>query len=330
MSDFPFISVVIPARNAASTLPACLGSLARQNHPSSRFEVLIIDGGSTDETATIAHAHEATVLPNPKISIATGRNLGVERARGDLIAFTDADCVLHADWLRRGASHLRDGAVAGVTGPIHLPASSGSFAQAVDGFFALATVMGSSTHAREHETAREVDDFPSCNAIYRAEALRRVMPVDETLYSGSDVAINYQLRQLGYRLLWASDVEVWHEKRSTLKSLWRQMTRYAIGRVQLGKRWSALLKSNHVLAGLALPLWLVGGVLLQRPGWGWFGLFVGLTSAGWLAVAGYVGWRSQSMRVMLCTLVVTVVFGCAWCFGFWREWLFPMRRPQAN
>ena len=64
------------------------------------------------------------------------------------------------------------------------------------------------------------------------------MPLDEELYGGSDLELNYRLRQAGYRLLATPDVRVQHCKRDIPKRFWIQMYRYAIARLQLGKRWT--------------------------------------------------------------------------------------------
>ena len=80
------------------------------------------------------------------------------------------------------------------------------------------------------------------------------MPLDEKLYGGSDLELNYRLRQEGYRLLVTPDVRVQHCKRDTPKRFWIQMYRYAIARLQLGKRWTKLLNPAHVVVGLSVPL----------------------------------------------------------------------------
>ncbi|MCH8294898.1 glycosyltransferase [Candidatus Poribacteria bacterium] len=329
-ADLPFVSVVIPARNAAKTLPACLHSLNGLNYPMNRREILVIDGGSTDATKTIAEQYGAKVIPNPRISIATGRELGVEKAKGALIAFTDADCILHLDWLKRSVEYLSEGTVVGITGPIHIPEHQNAFGRAVGYIFDLATRMGSSTHAKFYTEVQDTDDFPSCNAIYRRDALIKVMPLDEDLYSGSDVAINYQLRQLGYRLLWVPDVEVWHEKRSTPKGFWRQMVRYAIGRVQLGKRWKPLLKISHVLTAWVPMIWGFVAILLAVTNPRFFWAYVVATLMALLGVAFVAGWQMRSLRVALWTPLACGIFAGAWSYGFWREWLFPRHGPGAN
>jgi len=116
-SDLPTISVVVPVRNMAGSLPELLDSLQALDYPSDRLEVLVVDNGSTDGGGRIARERGAEVLdlPSPPSSYAA-RNAGWRRARGEWIAFTDADCRVEPAWLRGFALHdgdARAGAVAG-------------------------------------------------------------------------------------------------------------------------------------------------------------------------------------------------------------------------
>ena len=99
----PFISVVIPARNAEDIIANCLKSLEELDYPKDRFEVLVVDGLSTDRTREIAKNHGATVVENPGLRVVSARNTGFEAAQGELIAFSDADCVMDRNWLKNSA-----------------------------------------------------------------------------------------------------------------------------------------------------------------------------------------------------------------------------------
>lgn len=92
------ISVVIPAYNEEKRLPECLDALTEGSEQP--YEVIVADGNSTDRTAAIAKARGAIVIENPKGHAAGGRNAGIKRAKGDVIAFLDADCIPDKDWLK--------------------------------------------------------------------------------------------------------------------------------------------------------------------------------------------------------------------------------------
>jgi GT2 family glycosyltransferase len=95
--DGPIFSVVIPVRNGAGSLPELLRALSRQTFDP--FEVVVVDNGSGDGSASVARAHGAQVVTEPRPGRARARNAGVAAARARLIAFTDADCVPEPGWL---------------------------------------------------------------------------------------------------------------------------------------------------------------------------------------------------------------------------------------
>jgi glycosyltransferase involved in cell wall biosynthesis len=95
----PDISVVVPVRNGERSLPALLRSLEAQTFPRERFEVVVVDNGSTDRTAEIARAHGALVVAEPKPNRSGARNAGARAAHAGLFAFTDADCEADRGWL---------------------------------------------------------------------------------------------------------------------------------------------------------------------------------------------------------------------------------------
>ncbi len=96
------ISFVIPTLNAASVLPACLDSISSQKIPGSTVEIIIADGGSTDQTLSIAQKHHAIIVSNPLKTAEAGKAAGIKIAKGDLIALIDSDNVLpHRKWLSK-------------------------------------------------------------------------------------------------------------------------------------------------------------------------------------------------------------------------------------
>ena len=98
MSDVE-VSVVVPVRDGADGLRALLPSLERQSLARDRFEVIVVDNASRDESARVASAAGARVVAEPIPSRSRARNRGVAAARAELIAFTDADCVARPEWL---------------------------------------------------------------------------------------------------------------------------------------------------------------------------------------------------------------------------------------
>jgi len=120
--DAPHISVVLPTYNRSESLRRILSSLERQTLPASRFEVIVVDDGSTDGTASVAG--EFVSRGSLRVEYIRGahegpgasRNRGVSRARGGIIAFIEDDVTPEPDWLARAEQYLQDPAITGVEG----------------------------------------------------------------------------------------------------------------------------------------------------------------------------------------------------------------------
>ena len=99
MANQPFITVLIPALNEAEHIEPCLASLKRQNYPSDRFEIVVVDNGSTDRTPQLVQDANVRLMSETRRSAYWARNLGIENTHSDYLAFTDADCLADPDWL---------------------------------------------------------------------------------------------------------------------------------------------------------------------------------------------------------------------------------------
>ena len=110
-------SVVVPAHDEADLLGATLEALAAQDVDAS-YEVLVVDNASTDDTAAVARTHGVRVVAEPRRGVCRARQTGVDAARGEIVASTDADTVPPRDWLRRlDATLSADPTLVAVAGP---------------------------------------------------------------------------------------------------------------------------------------------------------------------------------------------------------------------
>ena len=130
----PVISVIVPALNEESVIGRCLASLKQQKPPSAHFEVIVVDNGSTDRTREIARSFggslSVTVLDRSGVRISALRNLGAAMARGEFLAFLDADCVAPQHWLRQTVDLLRADDFRIIGAQYRIPANSSWVAKA--------------------------------------------------------------------------------------------------------------------------------------------------------------------------------------------------------
>ena len=104
--ELPFISVIIPARNEANCIGKALAAIRAGAYPGDRYEIIVVDNGSTDETTKIAASCGARVLELKSARVSTSRNAGAREAKGEILAFLDADCLPCRTWLEAGVSSL--------------------------------------------------------------------------------------------------------------------------------------------------------------------------------------------------------------------------------
>jgi cellulose synthase/poly-beta-1,6-N-acetylglucosamine synthase-like glycosyltransferase len=324
----PMVSIIIPVRNDAELLKNCLKSIAEIDYPKERLEVIIADGMSTDESAEVARAFGATVVENRKQTVSPGRNVAFEHSRGDIIAFTDADCIVDKNWIRNSIKYFdgTNNVVACVGGPNLTPPDENDFGRAVGFVFNQGLFAAGSIYARVLNTILEVKSIPGCNAVYRREALQKVMPIDESLLTCDDTELNQRILDNGYKLLYTPDVFVWHYRRPNPKGLFKQMYRYAIGRLQVGKRNHRMINPTHILVGLSLPLGIL--LFLLSPT-----IFLFLLSLYFLIIVFYslkAFRESRSIGVALRVAVVITIILVGWSIGFVRETIYPYKEASGK
>lgn len=285
MSDTPpppEVSVVVVCYNERAHISACLDSLARQESFRGSYEVIVVDGDSTDGTPEIVRGHAARypstrLVVEPRRGTAVARNTGVREARAPLIAFLDADCVAAPEWLAsltaafRGARE-KEPRVSAVGGPSLIPEGSAPFVEALK--IALDTWLGSGGRVTGmcHPRERFVADLPSLNVIYERRLFDEIGFFNDGLRDeGEDADFSYRILTSGRKLLYSPLPVVYHRYRSTPRSWWNNMRRY-------GRARGVLLVGDPAMLNLHYlgPLLLVAGLAFSPLGFLWRPLFLPL------------------------------------------------------
>src|SRR4051812_4359261 len=279
--DVPFVSVIVPVRNEAGHVAHTIERLFAQDYPRDRFEVIVADGGSTDDTRTIVTAladrfANLRLLDNPRRWSSAGRNVAARAARGDVILLVDGHCEID------NVRYLRDLADAFVRTdcdcvgrPQPLDVTGASPLQRA---IAAARASRLGHHPASHiYSDREGFVPPQSVAIaYRREVFERIGYFDESFDACEDVEFNHRAARAGMTCYFTPRVAVKYVPRDSLSRLFRQMIRYGRGRVRLLRKHpdtftptgfvpAAFLAGVVVgpLLSLLLPaLWLVYGAAL--------------------------------------------------------------------
>jgi succinoglycan biosynthesis protein ExoA len=260
-----FISVVVPVRNEAGFIDRTLAQLVTQEYDPERFEIIVVDGQSTDGTPELvtrfSQRHPNVHLyTNPRRLGSAARNIAVRHARGDVVVIVDGHCELEDDrYLAKLASAFdRSGAdCIGRPQPLDIPGAS-----ALQRAIAAARSSRLGHHPDSHVYSSKEGFVPaeSVAVAYRRTVFEQVGGFDERFDACEDVEFNHRLDRAGLRCFFTPEVAVQYAPRATLGGLFRQLVRYGRGRVRLWR------KHHETFSwGLLPPTMLVAGVIVGLP-----------------------------------------------------------------
>ena len=226
---WPRISVIVCCFNEARTISECLDGLQRLDYPD--VEVIVVDDGSTDGTAAIAQDYGVRVIRcETNGGLSAARNVGLNAATGSIVAYIDADAYPDPSWLRYLATTFLDTGHVGVGGPNLPPAGDGWLAECI------ANAPGGPMHVLLSD--EEAEHIPGCNMAFRNSCLQEVGGFDPQFrVAGDDVDACWQLRQRGWTLGFSPAAVVWHHRRNSVRTYWKQQAGYGKAEALLARKW---------------------------------------------------------------------------------------------
>jgi len=224
---WPSVSVIVCTHNGAQTLPECLQGVRGLSYPD--FELIVVDDGSSDDSAEIARAHGATLVSGEHRGLSAARNAGIARAGGEIVAFLDDDAYPDPDWLHYLATLLLGDGHAGVGGP-NIPPEDGLVAECV------AAAPGGPIHVLISD--REAEHVPGCNMAFRKSALEEIGGFDERFHvAGDDVDVCWRLQEAGWTLGFSAGAVVMHRRRDSVRRYLKQQYGYGKAEALLERKW---------------------------------------------------------------------------------------------
>jgi glycosyltransferase involved in cell wall biosynthesis len=265
----PRVSVVVCAYNADRTIDTCLAALQNVSYPD--YEVIVVNDGSTDRTLDICHKYPYIKLicqENRGLSVA--RNVGMDAATGQIIAYTDADCDVDPDWITYLIhGFLITGRVA-VGGPNFPPPEDALVPSCV------AVSPGGPTHVLLDDL--EAEHIAGCNMAFKADVLRALGGFDpQYRAAGDDVDICWRLQDAGYEIGFSPAAQVWHFRRNTIKDYFKQQKGYGKAEAmvyfkhperfnRLGQaRWMGRIYGDMAVSVLPSKPFIYAGVFGMAP-----------------------------------------------------------------
>lgn len=307
----PRVSVVVASYNGAATLDRCLRSLTRLTYP--HYEVVVINDGSTDESQEIIARFPVHAITVPNGGLSRARNLGIEAATGDMVAFLDSDAWADPDWLHYLVTAIEEHGAAAAGGPNLSPPGDGFIAQCID------CAPGNPTHVLlDDERAEHV---PGCNMAFRKDALQAINGfAPRHRVAGDDVDVCWKLLARGDRIVFSPAAFVWHHRRATVRAFWSQQVGYGVAEGHLERCypgrfnvfgdlvWAGSIYDDlHVgLRGQGLPRLFPPRVYQGRFGSAQFQSIYQPIRAWWFQICTTAEWQFMAASLLVSS-----------CLAFW-------------
>ncbi len=270
----PAVTVIVPCRNEAKHIEACVTSILAQTPPPGGFELLVVDGMSDDGTrdilARMAKADpRIRVVDNPGKVKPKALNLGLKAANGEYVAVLDAHNRYAEDYLAKCLEVLLETNSESVGGAV--------FAEAED---FLARAISASHHSKFavgnskwHDTDYEGETDSAWGGFFRKSTLERVGAWDEELVRNQDDELSLRITRAGGRIWQSPRIKTWYTPRGSLKNLWNQYRQYGYWKVRVIQKHKlpstvrqlippafVLTVGGSAAVGILFPpLWLVTG-----------------------------------------------------------------------
>lgn len=222
------ISLVVTVLNEEKTIDSFLDSIAGQTLKPD--EILIVDGGSTDWTVKklIRDDLKLRVLVKAGSNRSQGRNRGIEEAQNEIIAVTDAGCILDKDWLLEITRPLTDEKVLAVAG-FYLPKTKSVFQECVAPYFCVMP-----KELEERLSGKDFEFLPSSRSLaFRRSVWSKVGGYPEELNFCEDLAFDQKIKKEGIRFFFSPKAIVYWPQRATFKAVFKQFFNYATGDGQM-------------------------------------------------------------------------------------------------
>lgn len=266
----PIISVIMPVYNEGKFIDECLNSLTKQDSPKESFEVLIADGGSTDNTLKIIKKYQnklnIKLLSNPKKNTASGRNICIEKSIGKYILNYSGHVVAEKNLISTLINKLdKSKKEVGGIGCANYSPNSQNFVGKSVGTVMLSILGGVKSVDQNSNFKEEIEVNSIAFCAYKKNILDKVGLFDENFWVGQDGEFNLRVRKAGYKIIFTPETKVYLFKRNDVKSFTRQMYRYGIAAYKRGVKHKDNNKLVYKIPSLFVICNFLGIITLFIP-----------------------------------------------------------------
>jgi cellulose synthase/poly-beta-1,6-N-acetylglucosamine synthase-like glycosyltransferase len=322
----PLVSIVIPAHNASKSLPACLDALERQTMLRERYEIIVANDGPGDaEVGAIADRHGVTFLSQPQRGAAAARNLGAKQAQGEILLFTDDDCIPESNWVEAMIAPFADQEVVGVCGVIHTRQT---------GLIPRFIQLEYDYRYRNIAKHRRIDFVNTGTAGYRKHVFMEGGGFREDLLGAEDTELSFRLASQGHKMVFVPEAIVYHSHPESIWEYARRKAHYGYWRMIVYQGYphkavadSRTPQTQKIQIGLLFPLVaaIIGSIFWRGLAW----LAEGLALLFLLVSLPFCWWvLRKDPKVGLLTpwflLVATASVGTGVIAGLAHRWVLKL------
>jgi glycosyltransferase involved in cell wall biosynthesis len=320
----PSISVIVPVKNTAKTITDLLDSLMSLDYNSEKLEIVVVDGNSTDGTRKIVEEYPVKLVDEEGKGLNAARNTGIKWSKGEIVAYTDGDCIVPPNWVKSIAKNFNSPMVGFVGGNVEGYDKRDFLSVYMDEtFFSVKP----SFKWRQVSSRLNLRQFPAgCNMAFRRNALAKIDYFDERIeYGFDDLVPVEEVGEKGFRIVLDPEVYVYHQHRTRLDDMLYQHFKYGRGGAklmrakredsQLAQWFTTYLISSTFYIGLTAILLSIGLLMNMRTpfeiGLGTFAFFYAVMTTLYLETAI----RTRSLRKMLFYPILDITRGIVFTLG---------------
>jgi glycosyltransferase involved in cell wall biosynthesis len=317
------VTVILPCRNEAAHIAACLDSIVASAHPAERLEVLVVDGMSTDATRQVVAEYARTyprirLLDNPRRIVPTALNIGIRAATGEIIVRMDGHVVYPPEYIPRLVGALLESGADNVGGClITLPADGTAVSQAIAIAMGHPFGVGNSHFRIGAKQARNVDTVPF--GCFRRDVFTRLGMFDEDLVRNQDDEFNHRIIRHGGRVRLIPDVVSYYYARGSLRQVARMFYQYGAFKPLVARKVGGIMTVRQLVPAMFVTA-LLGSVLgaIIWPPAVWAGAAIAAVYAVCVVACALRVARSHNLRIAIALAAALPVVHLSYGYGFIR------------